>query len=538
MDWISKDLKFTNREEAQAIAKVLNRGQTKKIFEYLSQRVKLKTDIEVIRGNLKLQEITDQETIEDDNDDESEHEIKILKKSLKKSKSQIVQLEHDIERSQKINLELSSTQDELKAKITANLAKTQQLTDHYNSLFIFMQSIEKSNQEMAKWSQSKNEFSTSKDTKPILNFIETLRPKIEKVLKHGEKIEITSESIENVNPQVLLQGLLESTRKTELKVNEALEKSTDKPISSNVGKVLEELYEQHIDSYKATVIAEQKYKRNEAEIQRLSLECFKDERDESLKRFILLKQTKKSAEVMLQFLKHKIQDLKIEDTKSLKIQMSIKNGFETMDKQTNEISIAKLFLEDLIGQNSGFDFRVAQALKQVQDQRDSARDAISTEVLEKSKNMPSKAINFIYDPKIMQSISIDRLATQSLHKVLNFSYKPNICEFMKTVHLSRMEEKLLESHLEEMQEFQNFNSDKKSLEILHGRFMADKKELMDLISRKLTRTEKETDYCEKFLHAVKIFVNEPAKDVYMKEIKKEYKGKTLEEWYTVLKSQN
>ena len=69
--------------------------------------------------------------------------------------------------------------------------------------------------------------------------------------------------------------------------------------------------------------------------------------------------------------------------------------------------------------------------------------------------------------------------------------------------------------------------------------LSDKKELMDLIARKFVKSEQEKELnCEKFLHAVKIFVNEPAKDVYMKEIKKEFNGRNLEEWYTYLKSQN
>ena len=67
VDWITNDLKFTNQKEAEDIAKVLNKGSTKKIFEFLVQKVKLKNDVEVIRGNLRLKEIKDEDhAIEDE----------------------------------------------------------------------------------------------------------------------------------------------------------------------------------------------------------------------------------------------------------------------------------------------------------------------------------------------------------------------------------------------------------------------------------------------------------------------------------------
>ena len=127
VDWITNDLKFTNQKEAEEIAKVLNKGSTKKIFEFLAQKVKLKNDVEVIRGNLRLQEIQDEDhAIEDENDDL--YEAKVLKKSLKKVKLQSVQVEHDIERLQRINAELSVTQQDLKSKLVAGQCSSSSTT--------------------------------------------------------------------------------------------------------------------------------------------------------------------------------------------------------------------------------------------------------------------------------------------------------------------------------------------------------------------------------------------------------------------------
>ena len=537
VDWITNDLKFTNQKEAEEIAKVLNKGSTKKIFEFLAQKVKLKNDVEVIRGNLRLQEIQDEDhAIEDENDDL--YEAKVLKKSLKKVKLQSVQVEHDIERLQRINAELSVTQQDLKSKLVANAAQVQQLSDHYRELNGFKRNIELNDQELVKWIQSREYSMEQNDTSPILDYIDNLKPKILSVLKDGDKVEMSNDQLAKIHPQILLQGLLESTRRTELKVNEELEKSVETPDQSQAQKILEELYERHIESYKLTVQAEQRSAKYQLETERLINDHFKSEKDESLKRNILLKHTKKSAEVMIQSLKMQIQQLKNEDSKAINIKMAIKDGFEVMDKQAQAISNAKTLIEDLIGQNSGFTYRVLQSVNQVQEQKSNAKNIVSADIFLKSKDLALNAIQFIHDPKILQNLSIDRLASQpKLPKILEVSYKPSIGQFLKIVHEIQEQKKSLSQQIEEMQELEKFDTN--TLQKLKETLMGEKQELMDLIARKLAKTdEKETDYCEKFLHAVKIFVNEPAKDVYMKEIKKEIHGKNLEEWYTYLKSQN
>ena len=539
VDWITNDLKFTNQKEAEDIAKVLNKGSTKKIFEFLVQKVKLKNDVEVIRGNLRLKEIKDEDhAIEDENDDL--YEAKVLNKSLRKTKLQSVQVEHDIERLQRINAELSVTHEDLKAKLVANAAQIQQLGDHYRDLNGFKRNIELNNQELVRWIQSQEFSMEQNDTSPILDYIDNLKPKILSVLKDGDKVEMANDySMSKIHPQILLQGLLESTRRTELKVNEELEKSVENPDRSQAQKILEELYERHIESYKLTLQAEQRSVKYQLETEKLINDHFKSEKDESLKRFILLKHTKKSAEVMIQSLKMQIQQLKNEDSKATNIKVAIKDGFEIMDKQAQAISNAKILIEDLIGQNSGFAYRVLQSLNQVQEQKSNAKNIISADIFLQSKDLPAKAIQFIHDPKILQNLSIDRLASQpNLSKILQVSYKPSICQFLKIVHEIQDEKKSLTQQIGEMQELEKFDTN--TLQKLKETLMGDKKELMDLIARKLVSKtdEMETDYCEKFLHAVKIFVNEPAKDVYMKEIKKEINGKNLEEWYTYLKSQN
>ena len=292
VDWITNDLKFTDQKEAEEIAKVLNKGSTKKIFEFLAQKVKLKNDVEVIRGNLRLQEIQDEDhAIEDENDDL--YEAKVLKKSLKKVKLQSVQVEHDIERLQRINAELSVTQQDLKSKLVANAAQVQQLSDHYRELNGFKRNIELNDQELVKWIQSREYSMEQNDTSPILDYIDNLKPKILSVLKDGDKVEMSNDQLAKIHPQILLQGLLESTRRTELKVNEELEKSVETPDQSQAQKILEELYERHIESYKLTVQAEQRSAKYQLETERLINDHFKSEKDESLKRNILLKHTKK-----------------------------------------------------------------------------------------------------------------------------------------------------------------------------------------------------------------------------------------------------
>ena len=94
--WLLNDVRFTGEEaEASEITKLLIKGRLKPVWEFFAERIRLKKEVEVIRGNLKLQDERRRRKCSKVNDDDyDDYEINVVTRSLHKAKKQIGQLNH------------------------------------------------------------------------------------------------------------------------------------------------------------------------------------------------------------------------------------------------------------------------------------------------------------------------------------------------------------------------------------------------------------------------------------------------------------
>ena len=91
--WLVNDVRFTGEEaEASEIAKLLVKGRLKPVWEFFAERIRLKKEVDVIRGNLKLQDERRRRKCSKVEDDDNEKDLFIVTRSLHKAKKQIGQL--------------------------------------------------------------------------------------------------------------------------------------------------------------------------------------------------------------------------------------------------------------------------------------------------------------------------------------------------------------------------------------------------------------------------------------------------------------
>jgi len=522
--WLLNEVKITgnNEEEASEIAKLLVKGRLKPVWEFFAERIRLKNEVELIRGNLKLQDEKKKRKSSSNEEDEDDYEINVVTRSLQKTKKQMVQLDHEISRLQNLCYEMNVSRDELKQKLNRSASQRGQVIEYKEKLEQIVNFYRQKTTQISQWTSDLNQT----QDKNISEIAKELSPVLLKVLNNDEKFQFEDDQFCGIPPKQVVQDLLELTRTLGIKISAESDKIPHSlpENKGDVNDVLEEMHALHLESYQKYLSTSKDIEVFENEMLRLVEENVKNE---TIKRFIKLRQVKRSGETILAFLKRNVRKgapLTCDD---------LPNMFENVEKQSKKIMGVKLLIEELLGQTLNHQDRVTQHVQQVENQRSKIQFEIELHDLE-TKNLG------LYDPVVKSALSIDRCRDSRLSRLpllMDVYFKPSFDHLLKKTMRIMLYKDLKMSYSQDMKNFEQFGNVKAVLRLVQKSVSKDKEDMSELIKRKLKSREDSSKSrpCEKLLHAIKIWSMEPASTAYAKSIGAKYKDRTLEDWYNYMR---
>ena len=104
------------------------------VWEFFTERIRLKNEVDLIRGNLKLQDERRKRKCSNNEEDDDDYEINVVTRSLHKTKKQMLQLDHEINRLQTLCYEMNVSKDDLKQRLNRSASQRGQVIDHKEKL--------------------------------------------------------------------------------------------------------------------------------------------------------------------------------------------------------------------------------------------------------------------------------------------------------------------------------------------------------------------------------------------------------------------
>ncbi len=513
--WMKHDIRFTSDEdEARELATLLVKGPMRPMWEFLAERIKLKNDVEIIRKNLKVKE---EHTARNNPVDEEsdEFELGAVSREVQKSKKLMSQLTHDVKRLQKICNELESTKNELGLKLKKSASQVNQVMDHEKRLQKVLKEINQKSREVSSWNQSL----CSAKSRDIHAMCDELKPLILQAIKgqDGPYLQ-ASDRFCGVQPKTFLQNLVEYTRSVAIKSHNEDEKIPIVPKKGDIEKVLKGLYECHLESKNALLQANEQCAILELENGRLLNDNIQDE---TLNRMMRFKQICKAAKAMVAYLQTSEKKQILENCDDI---VSMSN---LVGQRSKEVLGLKLTIEDLLSQVSNHEQRVLDYTSQIRNRK----HGLSSHEIDFSMTFKRLGLS---DPQGKRPLSIDRCLDPRFAQtpsIINLNYKCDLDCILSKVTSYNVSKKLKQAYLTEMEDFDHGDSLKRTLGLVISEMSQEHSEVAELLQRKLAnKNPKERNHCEKFLQAIKVWTQEPARDAYVKSIRATHKGLTLIEW--------
>ena len=500
-------------------------GRLRPVWEFFTERIRLKNEVDLIRGNLKLQDEKRKRKCSNNEEDDDDYEINVVTRSLHKTKKQMLQLDHEINRLQTLCYEMNVSKDDLKQRLNRSASQRGQVIEHKEKLEEIVHFYRQKMSEISQWVTDLNQ----NQDKNITGLAKELQPVLMKVMNHEEKFQFNENKFTGVHPKQVIQDLLELTRALGIKVNAEIDK-IPKSLPQNQGdidNVLEDMHVLHLEYYQNCLNATKQIEMFENEILRLVEENVKDE---NIKSFIKLRQVKRSGQTTLEVLKKNVR-------KSTPMACDdLPNMFNHVEKQSKKILGVKLLIEEFLVQTLNHKERVIQHVQEVDQQRSKIQFGMELHDLE-TKNLG------LYDPAVNTAISIDRCRDARLSKLpllMQFFFKPSFNHLLKKTMAIMLYKDLKMTYSEDMKNFEQFGNVKAVLYSLQKSVTKENHDLSELIQRKLkfgdNSTSGKSRPCEKLLHAIRIWSLEPASTAYAKSIKGKYKDRTLDDWYNYMRS--
>ena len=549
-NWILQCGFSADRDEAEEIAKIIYKGRLRGTWDFFAKRIRMKNEIDNIRGNLILQETQkkymDKKEVEETDDI---YEKNVLAKSLTKVIKKTAQTDHDIQRLKTICFDLNSKKDVLKKKLLNSSSKNGQLIDHQENLANFLRKISRHTFEIEQWMTSKWEYG-SNDSSQVLSMCVDCKSIIHKTLQEGCSSEFDALKISCINPGAVINGLIEATRNTGAKVQVELNKSVNAKSSNNknLQPLLEDLWNDHVESYQNYQSSFQQMEIFQQEVSRHLDQHLSNVQDELIKRYINMKKSQKAGHAFITSLNKQLCAMELENDDDLRIKKLITDRYAIVEKQSKDMLGKKMLIEELLGHTSNHRERVSHLCDQLHQQKIDMSQSFGIELpilLDANHGLASDALKSVHVASMSDEFSIDRSGKDTriiqFNQSINLFIKPNFCQLLQHVFHTMMHNNLLGIYINEMNKFKNFGhttaSPEEILEELSSSLLKEKSTVCELIKKKLQKHEAEESRksCDKFKHAVNIWTTEPGKDAFIHGLNPSYKGKSLNEWYDAMK---
>lgn len=504
--WMIDEIKFTTSEsDAEEMAKLMVKGSMKPVWSFIAERIRLKSEVQIIRGNLKLLDEKQKSKVNSELCDEDDnYELGVIDKSLLKTKKRMTQLEHDIKRLQLICGESNSAKDELKQRLKKSASSIGQVVEQQAKVQRTISQLKQKTSQVNHWIEDLN---SNKNEAQIQATLSEIKPMLMEILKDGQPCILDEGKFISFLPSTLIQEVKKITRSVSTDIRIELDKPDSKPPKdSNVEKVLEELYASHLESHQKLIKASQTISLLEAESDRLFTENIPHE--EALKRLIQLKQTKKTAQAIQNELRAQIKQQSFVPLKD-----DIPQAFAIVEQQNKDILCSKLIIEELLSQASGHSERVLSQVHLNNDQRQKLNIDIDYNINFGTLSM--------YNPVVCSAISIDRCLDQRLNRLgplIDLMWKPDLNCILKTIADIMLKIAMKKSLSNEMREFEQCSDATTVLKRLHKELLRDEERTANLIQHKKEQSANRNNACMKLLHAIKIWSQEPAKEAYSKSM--------------------
>ena len=543
-NWILKCGYTADGEEADEIVKILCKGRLKGTWNFFSKRVRMKNEVEIIRGNLTLQDA--QNRRKHDVDETTDvYEANVLEKSLARLNKQIFQRDHEIKKLKTICFSLNAKKDDLRKKLLNSSAKNNQIIDHQEELNELLRKISHQTFEIEKWMTNNWEFAI-KDRSDVLKMCSNFKTIVYKTLLDGSISSSQTDNclIDSVNPDTVISGIIEATLKIGANVQVELNKSTSmKSNKENLEPLLEDLWNEHVVSYQNYQNTIRQVEIFNKELSRHLDQHLSNVQDERIKRYIKIKKALKAGYAFYNCLNKQLTSLNLETENDLKMKKLIADRYAIVEKQSKDMIGMKMLIEDLLGCTLNHREKVSHICDQIHLQRIDMVQTYGNElpkILDSNHGLASDALKGVHVDLTLNVISINRSGADS--RILQFNpaidiwKKSNFCHLLEHVLHTMQHNNLLAIYNNEMNKFKNFGhaiSPEDTLKELLSNLLNENSTLCQLIQKKLKRDEGEDSrkFCEKFKKAVQTWATEPGKDAFIQGLNPRYKEKSLSDWY-------